>query len=156
MERILLSSILFLSMPVMAYTPKLLLVDQGYGFKQFIDENTIKKIDKSLMSVMVYEKYTYKNSDEYAKNYQSSIKKYIVDCPYKSLAMGSANYYSGLTSNSGFVGSYNNILGHNGDTGEAFYFYDDLTYTSIKNSASDQKIYKRVCIGKWSSNTPEN
>ncbi len=54
MERILLSSILFLSMPVMAYTPKLLLVDQGYGFKQFIDENSIKKIDKSLMNVMVY------------------------------------------------------------------------------------------------------
>ena len=148
MERILLSSILFLSMPVMAYTPKLLLVDQGYGFKQFIDENSIKKIDKSLMSVMVYEKYTYKNSDEYAKNYKSAIKVYVIDCPYKALSMGYATYYKELTSNSELVGSYNNIKGMNGDTGETIYFYDDLEFTSIKNSPSNQKIYQRVCIGK--------
>ena len=36
----------------------------------------------------------------------------------------------------------------NGDTGETIYFYDDLEFTSIKNSPSNQKIYQRVCIGK--------
>lgn len=148
MNRILLLIALFSSMPAIAYTPKLLLVDQQYEFKQYLDEKSIKKIDKNLMSVMIYEKYNYKNSDEYAKNYQSAIKQYIVDCPYKSLAMGSAAYYKGLTSNSEFVGTYNNIKGINGDTGKTVYFYDDLIYVSIKNSVADQKIYKRVCIGK--------
>ena len=135
-------------MPAIAYTPKLLLVDQSTGFKQYIDENSIKKIDKSLMSVMVYDKYTYKNSDEYAKNYKSAIKVYVIDCPYKALSMGYATYYKELTSNSELVGSYNNIKGMNGDTGETIYFYDDLEFTSIKNSPSNQKIYQRVCIGK--------
>ena len=62
--------------------------------------------------------------------------------------MGYATYYSGPTSNSKLVGSYNNIKGMNGDTGETIYFYDDLEFTSIKNSPSNQKIYQRVCIGK--------
>ena len=135
-------------MPAIAYTPKLLLVDQSTGFKQYLDEKSIKRIDKNLMKVVVYDKYTYKNSDEYAKNYQSAIKVYIIDCPYKALSMGYATYYSGPTSNSKLVGSYNNIKGMNGDTGETIYFYDDLEFTSIKNSPSNQKIYQRVCIGK--------
>ena len=135
-------------MPAIAYMPKLLLVDQSTGFKQYLDEKSIKRIDKNLMKVVVYDKYTYKNSDEYAKNYKSAIKVYVIDCPYKSLSMGYATYYKELTSNSELVGSYNNIKGMNGDTGETIYFYDDLEFTSIKNSPSNQKIYQRVCIGK--------
>ena len=135
-------------MPAIAYTPKLLLVDQSTGFKQYLDEKSIKRIDKSLMKVVVYDKYTYKNSDEYAKNYKSAIKVYVIDCPYKALSMGYATYYKDLTSTSELVGSYNNIKGMNGDTGETIYFYDDLEFTSIKNSPSNQKIYQRVCIGK--------
>ena len=68
MNKIILLSTLLLSMPAIAYTPKLLLVDQNSGFKQYLDEKSIKKIDKNLMKVVVYDKYTYKNSDEYAKN----------------------------------------------------------------------------------------
>ena len=147
MNKIILLSTLLLSMPAIAYTPKLLLVDQNSGFKQYLDEKSIKKIDKNLMKVVVYDKYTYKNSDEYAKNYKSAIKVYVIDCPYKALSMGYATYYKELTSNSELVGSYNNIKGMNGDTGETIYFYDDLEITSIKNSTVDQRIYRRVCIG---------
>ena len=68
MKKVILLVILFLSMPAIAYTPKLLLVDQSTGFKQYLDEKSIKRIDKNLMKVVVYDKYTYKNSDEYAKN----------------------------------------------------------------------------------------
>ena len=148
MKKVILLLILFLSMPAIAYTAKLLLVDQSTGFKQYLDEKSIKRIDKNLMKVVVYDKYTYKNSDEYAKNYKSAIKVYVIDCPYKALSMGYATYYKELTSNSELVGSYNNIKGMNGDTGETIYFYDDLEFTSIKNSPSNQKIYQRVCIGK--------
>ena len=147
MKKVILLVILFLSMPAIAYTPKLLLVDQSTGFKQYLDEKSIKRIDKNLMKVVVYDKYTYKNSDEYAKNYKSAIKVYVIDCPYKALSMGYATYYKELTSNSELVGSYNNIKGMNGDTGETIYFYDDLEFTSIKNSSVDQRIYRRVCIG---------
>ena len=147
MNKIILLSTLLLSMPAIAYTPKLLLVDQNSGFKQYLDEKSIKKIDKNLMKVVVYDKYTYKNSDEYAKNYKSAIKVYVIDCPYKALSMGYAPYYKELTSTSELVGSYNNIKGMNGDTGETIYFYDDLEFTSIKNSSVDQRIYRRVCIG---------
>lgn len=148
MKKVILLVILFLSMPAIAYTPKLLLVDQSTGFKQYLDEKSINRIDKNLMKVVVYDKYTHKNSDEYAKNYKSAIKVYVIDCPYKALSMGYATYYKELTSNSELVGSYNNIKGMNGDTGETIYFYDDLEFTSIKNSPSNQKIYQRVCIGK--------
>lgn len=147
MNRFILLPFLFITIPAFAYTPKLLVVDDTYGFKQFLDEKSIKKIDKNLMRVMIYDKYSYKQSDEYAKNYQSAIKTYILDCPYKALAIGQATYYSGLTSNSNSVGAYNNIKGMSGD-GEAVYFYDDLEFTSVKNSTANQKIYKRVCIGK--------
>lgn len=148
MKKIILLSTLLVSSTSFAYTPKLLLVDQSSGFKQYLDEKSIKRIDKNLMKVVIYDKYTYKSSDEYAKNYQSAIKVYVIDCPYKALSMGYATYYSGLTSNSELVGSYNNIKGMNGDTGEVVYFYDELEFRSIKNSPSNQKIYKRVCIGK--------
>ena len=148
MKKIILLSTLLVSSTSFAYTPKLLLVDQSSGFKQYLDEKSIKRIDKNLMKVMIYDKYTYKNSDEYAKNYKSAIKVYVIDCPYKALSMGYATYYKELTSNSELVGSYNNIKGMNGDTGETTYFYDDLEFTSIKNSPSNQKIYQRVCIGK--------
>ena len=148
MKKSIFLSIFLLSMPVFAYTPKLLLVDQSTDFTQFLDEKSIQKIDKNLMKVVIYDKYTYKNSDEYAKKYQSAIKVYVVDCPYKTWSVGYATYYEGLTSNSELVGSYNNIKGMNGDTGEVIYFYDDLQFISIKNFSSDQKIYKRVCVGK--------
>ena len=148
MKKIILLSTLLVSSTSFAYTPKLLLVDQSSGFKQYLDEKSIKRIDKSLMKVVIYDKYSYKNSDEYAKNYQSAIKVYVIDCPYKALSMGYATYYSGATSNSEPVGSYNNIKGMNGYTGEVVYFYDELEFRSIKNSPSNQKIYKRVCIGK--------
>ncbi|NNG82925.1 surface-adhesin E family protein [Acinetobacter sp. ANC 5378] len=152
MNKLILWSLLFFSVPAIAYTPKLLLVDSdNYSFKQYLDEKSIQRIDKNLMKVVVYDKHTRKISDEYAKNYQSAIKVYIVDCPYKALAMGQATYYSGMTSNSDFVGAYNNIKGMDGDTGEIIYFYDDLEFTSIKNSNVNQKIYKRVCIGKLSN-----
>lgn len=147
-NKFILLSTVFLSISVMAYTPKLLLIDQGYMEKQFLDEKSITRIDKSLMRVVIYEKYEYKKNDEYARNYQSAIKTYIVDCPYKALSVGEAKFYSGQTSNSEMINRMQNIYGMDGETGQSFEFYDDLTFESIKNSFVGQKIYKRVCIGK--------
>ena len=61
MKKIILLSTLLVSSTSFAYTPKLLLVDQSSGFKQYLDEKSIKRIDKSLMKVVIYDKYSYKN-----------------------------------------------------------------------------------------------
>lgn len=140
--------LILLTSTTMAYTPKLLLISQDDGFKRYLDEKSIQRIDESLMKVIIYDKYNSKINDDYAENYQSAIKVYILDCPYKAIAMGQASYYNGITSNSNLVKTYNNIKGIDGDTGEIYYFYHDIEFTPIRNSLSDQKIYKRVCVGK--------
>ena len=147
MKKIALLSSLFVSMSSIAYTPKLLLIDHSSGFDQYLDEKSIQKIDKTLMRVMIYDKYNYKATDEYITNFQSAIHVYIVDCPYKAISRGYGTYYSGRTSNSEILGVYNNIKGMTGD-GDSFYFYDDLEFKSIKNSVAYQKIYRRLCIAK--------
>lgn len=114
--------------------------------ESFIDVNAHQKIRDSFKQAVIYEKYAHPIKDEQGATYQSVIKQLIVDCTGKTIAIRGANYFAGKTSNSKLVKKFDDItLSHDGETGAAFYSFDDLDFKALNQDKFYNKIYANTC-----------
>jgi heme oxygenase len=74
------------------------------------------------------------------------IKQLIVDCKGKTIALRGADYFAGQTSNSKLVKKFDDItLSHDGETGAAFYSFDDLDFKPLNQGQFYKQIYDISC-----------
>ena len=108
--------------------------------ESFIDVNAHQKIRDSFKQAVIYEKYANPIKDEQGATYQSVIKQLIVDCTGKTIAIRGADYFAGKTSNSKLVKKFDDItLSHDGETGAAFYSFDDLEFKASLHNLTGRK-----------------
>lgn len=137
----------FICSNLYAYQPKLMLLGsfENKG-ESFIDVNAHQKIRDSFKQAVIYEKYANPIKDEQGATYQSVIKQLIVDCTGKTIAIRGADYFAGKTSNSKLVKKFDDItLSHDGETGAAFYSFDDLEFKALNQDKFYNKIYANTC-----------
>lgn len=130
-----------------SYQPKLILLGaiepQGQAF---IDSKANKVIRDSFKQAVIYEKYTAPIKRNTDLPYQSVIKQLIVDCKGKTIALRGADYFAGQTSNSKLVKKFDDItLSHDGETGAAFYSFDDLDFKPLDQGQFYTQIYNISC-----------
>lgn len=138
---------ILISSQIYSYNPNLLLLgNTENNGTLLIDINANKTIHGFFKQAIIYEKYIQPISDRDGFTYQSAIKKLIVDCSDKTIAIRGENYYLGKTSNSKLVKSFDDItLSHDGETGNAFYSFDDLDFKPLDQGKFYNKIFKNTC-----------
>jgi len=130
-----------------SYQPKLILLGaiepQGQAF---IDSKANKVIRDSFKQAVIYEKYTAPIKRNTDLPYQSVIKQLIVDCKGKTIALRGADSFAGQPSNSKLVKNFDDItLSHDGETGAAFYSFDDLDFKPLNQAQFYTQIYNISC-----------
>jgi ribonucleotide reductase beta subunit family protein with ferritin-like domain len=144
----LLSVILFLtSVHAYSYQPKLIslgtIEHQG---QVLLDTQAHKTIRDSFKQAVIYEKYAEPIKVGSDEPYQSVIKQLIVDCKTKTIAIRGADYFAGKTSNSKLVKNFDHItLSHDGETGAAYYSFDDLEFKPLNQDKFYTQIYGISC-----------
>lgn len=147
MKHLLCLTLLLVCAKTYSYQPKLIslgaIEPQG---QVFLDAKAHTTIRDSFKQAVIYEKYAQPirlNSDE---PYQSVIKQLIVDCKAKTIAIRGADYFAGKTSNSKLVKKFDHItLSHDGETGAAFYSFDDLEFKPLNQGKFSTQIYGMSC-----------
>lgn len=120
-----------------AYSPNLVLLGEYKAGKYFIDMNsikntTLKSMNKNrtkLKQAVIYEKFSSPVRLDRDEPYKSSIKYIVVNCKSKEISPYRGDYYKGLTSNTEWLGAYNNAVSRNEN--ETYYFVDNLEFYSL-------------------------
>jgi len=139
--------LLIIGVNAYSYNPKLVLLGQiNDTGKLYLDHNAHQKIRASFKQAVIYEKYAQPVTIENKIPYQSVIKQLIVNCADQSIAIRSGDYFSGQTSKSALVKKFDDItLSHDGETGAAFYSFDDLEFKPLNQGKFYLKIYENTC-----------
>ncbi|MBL8322434.1 MAG: hypothetical protein JNJ93_09210 [Acinetobacter sp.] len=145
MNRILITATLLIgfSSALYAYTPNLSLLASTNNAKYYIDKNSIKTVSKNIKQSVIYEKFKTPVTTDGYEPYKSNIKYHNFNCKERSIAVYKGNYYSGQTSNSEFIGYFNNASYIDGYTGEGRVDKSILEYYTLSELKKDYP-YTRI------------